>query len=421
MNRVLFFILVIIVLIGCQSIDTNQQKKDNRFVIGQADSLKSEILGEFRKIWVYIPNSTKTTNSPTKYPVIYLLDGSHFFHSVTGMIENLGMTKVIPQMAVIAIQNTNRGRDLTPTPMDVSIWTGDSLKTSGGGERFMNFIEHELIPYVENKYSVSNYRTLIGHSLGGLTVINTVVNRSYLFDNYIAIEPSLWWDNQYLLKVSDTSLNKPIYSGKSLFVGIANTIPPDFDINKLQSDTAKNTLQLRSIMRFVNATEKKTKNGLHFGWKYYVNDDHGSAAFITEYDALRFMFPWYKLRLPEKYYSQPYSKEYADELINLITSHYDTISYHFGYKVMPPELTIKHLGQGLLYFWQQPEYSLVLFALNIKNYPNSVNAYETMGDYYLIQSDTTKAIEFFSKAVEIGDEETSKGSVEKLNKLKLKN
>lgn len=421
MKRYLCTLLVLLVLIGCQSDEMNHKKNDYQFVIGQADSLNSKILGELRKIWVYIPDNTQTKNLQTKYPVVYLLDGSFFFHSVTGMIEYLGTSEAIPKMAVISIQNTSRGRDLTPTHMDVSIWTGDSIPNSGGGDKFMDFIEYELIPYVENKYNLSDYRTFIGHSLGGLTVINTIVDRPYLFDNYIAIEPSLWWDNQYILRVADTSFNKPKYSRKSLFVGVANTMHPNFDMDRLYLDTSKNTIHLRSLLQFVNILEKKTNNGLHFGWKFYTNDDHTSAAFITEYDALRFMFPWYILSIPEKYYSEPCSKKYSDELIHLITKHYDTISYHFGYKVLPPELTIKYLGEGFLYFRQKPEYALALFEFNINNYPNSVSAYETMGDYYLTRSDTIKAIEFFSKAVEIEGKEISKDLIEKLDMLKSKN
>jgi predicted alpha/beta superfamily hydrolase len=418
MRRLVIFSAIAILFTG-NSWGQENTKNDNRFIIGQVDSLESEILGELRKIWVYLPKDYKTVNSQMKYPVIYLLDGNAYFHSVTGMIEFLALTEVIPKMAIVAIPNTNRGRDLTTTHVDVSIWTRDSTPDSGGGEQFMDFIEQELIPYVESKYSLSDFRTLIGHSLGGLTVIHTLVNRSYMFDNYIAVEPSLWWDNQYLLKAADTAQNKPKYERKSLFIGIAHTLSPDVDINILQTDTTRSTLHMRSLLEFVNSTESKKTSRLNFGWEYYANDDHGSVAFISVYDALRFMFPWYKLRIPEKYYSQPYSKKYENELINLIMDHYDTISYHFGYEVLPPEKDIYNLGQGFNLFHQKPEYSLALFSLNIKNYPNSIEALEAMGNYYyLIKSDTTKAIEFFSKAVEIGDSEASKSSVEMLKKLR---
>jgi predicted alpha/beta superfamily hydrolase len=421
MRRFSLFILVVTIVIGCQRSDSNKQNRHDQFVIGDSESIHSEILGELRKIWVYVPKSDQSQDSQEKYPVIYLLDGSTFFHSLTGIIKELSRSGVIPEMAVIAVQNTNRGRDLTPTHMDVSIWTGDSIPGSGGGEKFMDFFEDELIPFVENKYNLSSYRTFIGHSLGGLTVINTIINRSYLFDNYIAIEPSLWWDNQYILKVSDTAFNKPEYSRKSLYVGIANTMRPGFDMYNLFSDTTKNTIHLRSLFQFVKTLEKIPKNELKFGWKYYKDDDHISVALITEYDALRFIFPWYKLSLSDKYYSESYSEEYNSELINLVTRHYDTISYYFGYEVLPPEVTVKNLGLEFLYFWQKPEYALTLFNLNIVNYPNSMDAYETMGDFYLMQHDTTTAIEIISKAVDLGGEEIAKDLIEKLDMLKSKN
>lgn len=420
MKRILCNSLILMVLIGCQHFEKNHQNNSNQFVIGQADSLYSEILGELRKIWVYIPDINQDNNVQVKVPVVYLLDGSFLFHSVTGMVKDLGFAEVIPKMAVIAIENTVRGRDLTPTNMDVSIWTGDSIPGTGGSDKFLDFIENELIPYVENKYCISDYRTFIGHSLGGLTVVYTLMNRPHIFDNYIAIEPSLWWDNQYIVRVADTSFNKTNFSRKSLFVGVANTMHPGFNMNKLFSDTTKNTIHLRSLLQFVNILEKEINNGLNFGWKFYNDDDHFSAVLITEYDGLRFLFPWYKLNIPEKYYSEPFSKKYSDELIHLITSHYNTITHHFGYKVLPPELNIRYLGENLLNMRQKTEYALALFEFNIQNYPNSVSAYATMGNYYLQQSDTLKAIEFFSKAVEIEGEEPSKDLVEKLDKLRSK-
>lgn len=421
MRRFSLFILVIIIVIGCQRSDSNKQKRHDQFVIGHSETIHSEILGELRKIWVYVPKSDQSQDSQEKYPVIYLLDGSTFFHSLTGIIKELSRSGVIPEMAVIAVQNTNRGRDLTPTHMDVSIWNGDSIPDSGGGEKFMDFFEDELIPFVENKYNLSSYRTFIGHSLGGLTVINTIINRSCLFDNYIAIEPSLWWDNQYILKVLDTAFNKPEYSRKTLYVGIANTMRPGFDMYNLFSDTTKNTIHLRSLFHFVETLEKKPNNELKFGWEYYKDDDHLSVSLITEYDALRFIFPWYILSLSDKYYSESYSEEYNEELINLVTRHYDTISYYFGYEVLPTEVTVKNLGLGFLYFWQKPEYALTLFNLNIVNYPNSMDAYETMGDFYLMQHDTTKAIEIISKAIDLGGEEIAKDLIKKLDMLKSKN
>jgi predicted alpha/beta superfamily hydrolase len=100
-------------------------------------------------------------------------------------------------MIVIGITNTNRDRDLKPTIKNLK---GNPNPDSGGGDNFMNFIEKELIPHIDSIYPTAPYRIFSGHSLGGLTVINTFLNNTQLFNAYIAIDPSLWWNNQALVK-----------------------------------------------------------------------------------------------------------------------------------------------------------------------------------------------------------------------------
>ena len=98
------------------------------------------------------------------------------------------------------------------------------FKTSGGGEKFISFIERELMPHVDSLYPTAPYRMLIGHSLGGLTVMNTLIHHTNLFKSYVAIDPAMSWDNQKLLKETKKALANNTYSGISLFLGIANTM-----------------------------------------------------------------------------------------------------------------------------------------------------------------------------------------------------
>src|SRR6201999_1400890 len=96
---------------------------------------------------------------------------------------------------------------------------------TGGGENFTAFIEKELMPHIDSLYPTAPYRILIGHSLGGLMVINTMVNHPNLFSAYIAIDPSMWWDDRKLLQQTATVLTREKFTGKTLFLAIANTMP----------------------------------------------------------------------------------------------------------------------------------------------------------------------------------------------------
>ncbi len=419
MKNYLFAIIVAAILASCQDKETTQplNKQVHQIVIGQIDSLNSTILKESRKIWVSIPESASSDRiSQTKYPVLFLLDGDAHFHSVTGMIKQLSTVNgntVSPEMIVIGIPNTDRTRDLTPTHVEVAFGDSTFARTSGGGTNFLDFMEKELIPYIENKYPVSNYRTFIGHSFGGLTVVNALIKRPQLFNNYVAIDPSLWWDDQVLLALADSVFTETEFDGKVLYVSVANTMDEGMDITRVHNDTTESTEHIRSILQFIQSTETKKDNGLLFGWKYYNDDDHSSVPLIAEYDALRFLFPWHKLNGLDKFFS-PNSTSTSEDLMNLLTSHYDNVSNHFGYIVIPPEQFINSLGYAFMP--KMPDKAYALFNLNIQNYPNSANVFDSMGDYYLSQSDTSNAIEHFTKALEIGSSPISK---EKLEDLKV--
>ena len=171
-------------------------QQTNPVVIGAIDTLHSQILNEQRIIWIHVPTSAQSVKK--KYPVVYLLDGDWNFTSVVGMIDLLSSVNgnnFWPEMIVVGILNTDRKRDLTPTHVASRLWIDDDFARSfGGGEAFMSFIEKELIPHIDSLYPTNPYRMLIGHSLGGLTVINALVHHNNLFNSYVAIEPSMWWD-----------------------------------------------------------------------------------------------------------------------------------------------------------------------------------------------------------------------------------
>lgn len=414
MRKYLFLILIVFSFINCRQ----NVKKPNSIEFGQIDSLYSDILVEFRKIWVYIPESFSAKDENTKYPVLYLLDGDSHYFSVSGLIRQLSSVNRntnLPEMIVVAIPNTNRNRDLTPTHVDINFFTGDSISyDTGGGDKFLDFIEKELAPFIEKNYPANSYRTFVGHSFGGLSVINAFIRKPYLFENYIAIDPSLWWDNMIFKNAADSILNSDNYSGKALFVAVANTMENGMDIQKVQSDTSIYTAHIRSILQFVHSVENITTKKLDFKWKFYSEDDHGSVPLIAEYDGLRWIFGWYKLKeLDQTIVSAP--ELTSEELINPIISHYEIISSRYKTKVFPPETMINQIGYYLLRE-KMPEKAATFFDLNIKNYPNYSNVYDSRGDCYLAENDSLKALEFFKKALNLEDLEIYRDKIKELEK-----
>jgi hypothetical protein len=313
-------------------------------------------------------------------------------------------------MIVVGIPNTDRTRDLTPTHVDAELPFMDSTfsKTSGGGEKFVSFIEKELMPHIDSLYPTQPYKILVGHSFGGLTVINIALNHTKLFNSYICIDPSMWWDKMNFLKATKKSLTEKYFSGITLFLGIANTMDEGMDMIKVQSDTSAETRHIRSILDLDKHIKGQKQNRLRYESKYYSNDDHGSVPMIAEYDGLRFIFDMYRFKVS--------FHDFADstvDLANRFQQHYEVVSTHFGYKVSPPENMLNSLGHEFL---QQKQYAKArrLFKMNVDNYPESYNVYDSYGDYFLAVGDKSKAIEFFKKALSLKENPESR---KKLNKL----
>ncbi len=416
MKQLLVLLLTALILVSCQNKEAakNTESGNSNLIIGKTDSLRSEILDETRNIWVHVPDEAAgAIFGQTSYPVLYLLDGPGHFHAVTGMLKNLGDNGIVPRMVVVGIPNTDRTRDLTPTHVDVMFGDSAFAHTSGGGAKFMEFVEKELIPYVESKYPVTNYRTFVGHSFGGLSAVYSLLSRPHLFSNYVAIDPSLWWDDWRMVQWADSIFKDESMRGKALYIGVANTMEQGMEIDRVLRDTARSSNHIRSILTFINQAETEKSSGLNFGWKYYADDDHGSVPLITEYDAFRFLFPWYRLKGMNEFFQEDAEKT-VQELITKLDDHYSRISEHFGYQVLPPESEVNSLGYNLLN--ANSDMAKAMFELNIKNYPGSANVYDSMGDYQLSQSDTLQAVEYFRKALELGDNPITKQKLDQHSK-----
>lgn len=387
-----------------------QGKEDMQsIVIGKTDSIQSKLLGEQRKIWVHVPDGVNQN-----YPVVYVLDGAGHFSSVVGMMQQLSSVNgntMCPQMIVVGIKNTDRTRDFTPTHVDADpSMMLDSIfaKTSGGGENFIAFIEKELMPHIESKYPTAPYKMLIGHSFGGLMVMQAFTHHTDLFNSYICIDPSMWWDNQKLLKETQKVLAEKKFDGKSLYLGIANTMEEGIDLIEVENDTSNDSKHIRSILALQSSFEKNTKNGLKYRGKYYPDDTHGSVPLITEYDALRFFFDFYPIRFTMTDFTDS-----TGVLLNKYQSHYANLSKKMGYTLKPDENEINSMGYNFL---STKVYKTAesLFRLNIVNYPESSNVYDSYADYLIAIDDKANAIIQLKKALALKENEISRKKLTEL-------
>jgi predicted alpha/beta superfamily hydrolase len=241
-----FFSLQLAVTVTAVS---GQTIKNDLVVTGKTDSVRSKILNEERTVWIYLPAGYDAA-AQQRYPVFYLLDADWNFAAFTGMVHELSEVignTVVPPTIIVAIPNTDRTRDLTPTnamfgPDGKKV---DDFKTSGGGEKFTSFIETELIPHIDSAYRTAPYKMLVGHSFGGLTAMNIIINHTDMFNDYIVIDPSMWWDGRKLLTQAAEVFKQRKFEGKNMFLGIANTMPYGMDTSRVQKDTSGTTAHIR--------------------------------------------------------------------------------------------------------------------------------------------------------------------------------
>lgn len=208
------FSIAALLILSTFAVEAKSRKSETKsearpFVIGEIDALNSTILNEKRTLNIYLPEGYKDQDS-LKYPVIYLLDGSaseDFIH-VVGLVQFSSFEWVnwLPKCIVVGIANSNRKRDFTfPTTI-----ADDKVKfpETGGSEAFISFIEKELQPYIVSKFRTNGRNMLIGESLGGLLATEILFKKPSLFQQYVIVSPSLWWDNGSLLKQTPLTLEQ---------------------------------------------------------------------------------------------------------------------------------------------------------------------------------------------------------------------
>jgi predicted alpha/beta superfamily hydrolase len=193
------------------------QRSAAPLVIGETFTIDSAVLGETRRINVY-PPPPYSASPDGRLPVLYMPDGGlaeDFLH-IAGLVQISVANGTMRPFILVGIENTQRRRDLTgPTenPEDRKI-----AASVGGSAAFRRFIRTELMPDIERRYRTTRERAIVGESLAGLFVVETLLVEPDLFETYIAFDPSLWWNNAALLKGAPERLRALPPGPRSLYL-----------------------------------------------------------------------------------------------------------------------------------------------------------------------------------------------------------
>ena len=276
-----FFLLLVCILIfsiipAIAQMNTSIQGNDpNPFVLGVADKIQSVELGETRVLNIYLPQGYSPDSAIT-YPVIYLLDGlaNEDFVHIVGIVQFLTMIETMPKSIVVGIANIDRRRDFTfPTTVEQH---KKNYPITGGSQKFIAFIEKELQPFIEKKYKTNDSKTIIGQSLGGLLATEILLKTPALFNNYIIVSPSLWWNNESLLKEAPKLLlQKQPGNPIKVYVSVGSE-------GRQMEDDAK---KLAEILK------TSGKKSLDVSFIYFPNESHLTILHNSVYKGFEILYP----------------------------------------------------------------------------------------------------------------------------------
>jgi uncharacterized protein len=276
-------ILAVFILTFSALFTSAQTDNPKPFVLGQIREMNSAELHEKRILNVYLPEDYEK-DSAAKYPVIYLLDGSadeDFIH-IVGLVQfnSFSWINRVPKSIVVGIATVDRRRDFTyPTTIPED---REKYPTTGHSNKFIAFLEKELQPFIEKNYRTNNSKTIIGQSLGGLVATEILFKKPALFDKYIIISPSLWWDNGSLLNQNPSILQAGFADHTDIYLGVGK--------EGLTPTKQPRVMEVDANLLAEKITKSKNKN-INLYFDYLPQEDHATIMHQAVFNAFRFLYP----------------------------------------------------------------------------------------------------------------------------------
>ncbi|NAS31466.1 alpha/beta hydrolase [Flavobacteriaceae bacterium R38] len=374
MHKIFPFVLILAIFLSCESrqpseIENVQNNTEtNALTVGFNHIFKSEILNENRPIIISLPEGY--SDSDASYPVLYLTDGLQNIWHTIGTVEVLTRTGNIPPIIVVGIESVNRIRDFTIT-------ASENNSESGGGKKFLRFIEEELVPYINTNYRTNSFKALEGHSLGGLFTTATLIEKPDLFDAYIIMSPSYWWNDQEIIsKGKEFFLANPTIE-KALFFGVG---------------TYESGMR-EFLKSFIDMIEEMKPSKLRYEHREMEKEGHMSSPLLSNYYGLKFIFS--DMKFSKELYANFDDKDFID--------HEERVMTKYGESAKQSGENYVNLAFLLI---EKENFSGAITVLkrSIEAYPFDVNLVNLLANVYERNKDIQSAVKTYEKAIEISKE-----------------
>ncbi len=274
--KIQLIILFLIVNISFSPNSLRAQRIDSKILkSGTIKTIHSSVLNQKRKLFIYKPQMDILSDTPL--PVLYMMDGENI-EMIAGIVDSSIKNGDFPPMIIVGIANykDERTNDLTPVALSANNSLGATK--SGGGELFLKFREDEVIPFINKEYKTTNEKILFGHSFGGLMSVYCLLIYPELFNDYIAVSPSLWLENDYIIQQAEALFKIKNYKNKNIFIS-DGTEDPNFKV----------------VQKFDSLLQKNKQSGLEYKYITYKNETHDSQLVKAIPDGIRFIIEKWKI------------------------------------------------------------------------------------------------------------------------------
>jgi predicted alpha/beta superfamily hydrolase len=347
------------------------------------DTFKSTKLGAERTLFVATPNNYNATKE--RYPVLVLLDADDQpqFAAAVANVAFLSNRGAIPNLLIVGVVNgKDRTHDLTPGA------TGEAAKrfpTAGGAHAFADFIVDEVLPRVRSKYRTLGTTVLAGHSFGGLFALDVAATRPGAFTGIVAMSPSLWWNDSVPARDYADAIARTTAPVR-LFTTSGGLEPPIATTTKV----------------FVSRLDSIKPATLVFASRYYPENTHDLTPAPSLVDGLRFVFePVSLARAPVQTLSMNADSATIVKAVSESEAMYERGARSLGLPYRYPESQLNGLGYFVLQGLKMPNVAAWVFRENVRNYPESANTYDSLGDALLAAGDSAGARAQFRTARDV--------------------
>ena len=398
--RLLIIVIIFIISntkVYAQISEKIQLSKDNQLLgLGTQYILKSKILLEERPIIISLPNGYE--NNDANYPVLYLLDGLGNIKHEIGTVELLTDSGIIPPMIIVGIESLDRSRDLTPSSAGQGVYggVGDSgIAQSGGASKFLQFLEEELIPFVESNFRTHPYRLLEGHSFGGLFSTYALMEKPDIFDAFIIQAPALWWNKEEMTAEAKQFFKSNSNLDKTIYFGIGG---------------GDGWGMRQELKRYVQVIEDNPPKKLRWKHEEVGDEDHDTSRLLLNYYGLKYVFS--DLIAPEEllsHYSgdaflkgeRELTTKYGQQARRPVSNYVD-----IALKLLEKE---NHLG------------AIVVFERAVETYPKYIGLMTNLAKLYEKTKQNDKAIDTYTLAIQLSEKlktGQTEGFKKEINKLR---